>query len=1646
MTTVRQHPPQPQPPLLSPHGPYLNFPPPPSHASTSTLRNAPTFQGRNLAQYPPPQQYAHPLSRHNSYNSQGSEGGSSKPPEHMLRRKTPNGILAAAYDGTSVEQTEKPHATKHILLPVTAESGMLYGLKQDLPLRSPSVNRQDGSSDWSPSLYFETGSGRAGQHLPQIDSMLNQIPPLQPMLPYQMYAQPYGIMAMPGQAPIGPTASNDQGPFGPYWPDGTYTPYQPAAMRDPRFLHHHRPHWAHPQHSGFLPHTSYNAPVPNMQHYQQQHNPFQFNQGPQQYNNYPRQTIDFSPYPQSNQNHALDYQNPSLPPPPTQRSHDLLLSGQSTPVAVQSPATTPLDEYGPQSLNGQSREKMFAWAHAVYVDLLRYLTHTRKHPHNGQGRGPSRPHIYPKPPRQPGAILSESLGDNSSPSLERRSSHSGSSMPRRPHMSHSRSSSAWSVGGPEATVQRQAWQNVPQQNPMLPQVPGMEPVRTLRRTSGSVASVTQSLRYDIPPSMTAASALEAITKHCEESKWSWIDGILLGGCFAYALGDYKKAQDWYKHILILDQDHVEAISNLAATLLALSHKREAENYWRQAVKLRPSYFEAVEHLIGLLCSEHRGKEAVQVIEEVERSLRFVRKADALRNLDLQSERSTSTMSESPSLSEASDRPVFEFEGDDESVFKDLDELPGSDQPGFGSSGFAIPGCDNGRILALVHAKGNMLYALGDNAGAARAFEVAVLVGAGNQIKDIDSLIKRLLSVVGYDNAERSPGGRRVPPSTDPILLPPDSATKTSNLCFPPHGQLPGLRHVPDGLARKAAISTTSNSLLSLAKIFQDGMATSSPKAYVYHNGYGVREILALYYLSLSLQPSPSTANNVGILLASVQQSAPSKAMPVAHSVFHPQIPGLVPGSGVALALAYYYYGLQLDKRHAHLYTNLGSLLKDIGQLDVAIQMYEQAVNCDQNFDIALANLANAVKDKGRISDAIIYYKRAVKASPDFAEAVCGLANALNSVCCWAGRGGIADNLGARDRWHVTEEGMLLDARIPGASSSGWINKVVKLVEKQLADGEGWGRGSMDDDFIQAIVRPLTLTNGSAQNIREKQESMMGVLAKWKGQKWEGARVIRLVERAIRRMTWQWYQDRYVNNKQRSPESYKRPQLPAALSVPAAPTVLPFHTFTCPMSAKQIRLISQRNGLRISCSTLRVPWLPATVYQPPPPPNPYLKVGYVSSDFNNHPLAHLMQSVFGLHNPRRVKAFCYATTGSDGSEHRKQIEREAPVFRDASSWSAEQLVNQIVNDGIHVLINLNGYTRGARNEVFAARPAPIQMAFMGFAGTLGAEWCDYLLADDTAVPPDTLRPWRRNIDLEDTLVDENSGGTDKDWIYGENIVYCRDTFFCCDHRQSAPDSQGRQPTWEEEQERRWAMRKELFPNLREDAIILGNFNQLYKIEPTTFRTWLRILERLPKAILWLLRFPDLGETNLKSTAYSWAGPEVASRIVFTDVAQKHQHISRARVCDLFLDTPECNAHTTAADVLWSGTPLLTLPRYKYKMCSRMAASILKGALPKTSEGVQAAKELIASSDEDYEDKAVQLGLECVYYGHRATGRLNQLRRMLYESRWTSPLFDTTRWVRDLEEAYEIAWKKWEKGEGGDIWLKHREPSRITELTL
>ena len=1440
----------------------------------------------------PSQQYALPIHqasyRRDSSDDWPSSGEQTPRAENTLRRKTPNGTLNAGYDG-SVDDSN-PH--KHQLVPVNNTNAAQIRYSQQLnqqlnPKRTFLQHQQRQHSNfggWNGSTGPAWQASQLAQpqaSFPVMDSMLNQVPLQYSYNAQQHFGQTVPSVLGPSFQYLGPTASGVQGsgPYGPYWHDGTYVPYRPAVLRDPRFYHHPSATW-----TAALPNSHLAAPteawVQNG-----------FSQGPwvqpQSIHPYATQAVAYPvPHHLSTSTHPLGPYSDITPPLSRQHSTDFrqmpTQTGQHNTDFHQRPGdnfqrtSQNVDtEFGPSSPNGRQRDNTFAWALQQYRDLLLYLQQIRRQQQqqsrqmHGQQSLPPKPSFYPKPPKpsHSGSLLHLNKRRHVSEHQHRAGQAGPSTLHRSdtaPAAGESRSSdteleppkmrslSIWSPSGlhfhdSEYEYHRRASYDQyqrPQQEWPNPIHHEADQFRTLRRSSGSsVSTLVSPLPAEDSPTSRAKVALSELTRLCQETDWQWTDGTHLGGCLAYGLGDYQKALRWYNKVLEMDPKHLEATSNLAATLLALGRRQEAEQHWTKVVKAAPNHFEAVEHLIGMLCNEHRSRDAIRIIEYVERSLRQPKPSDLLKASDRQSECSSSTASRSPCISEQSDRMSYDFDADGDGLNPEWRETPGSDEPGFGSSGFAIPGCDNGRILALIHAKGNMLYGLGDNAGAARAFEDAVLIAAGRRFRDIQGLVRHILHTVSCRMQEQLPHQTtQALLSTDPILLAPKAAVKTAELCFPPPpppsyqhpqqlhqpqgGDLPGLRYVPGApgsIPRKAVLSTTSNSLLSLAKIFQDGMSNTNRASGVKPLAAGVRDVLALYYLSLSLQPSPSTANNVGILLASVQQTAAPVPMDQAM-----EIPGVVPGSGIALALQYYNFGLYLDQNHAHLYTNLGSLLKDIGQLDAAIKMYERAVVCDGKFDIALANLANAVKDKGRINDAILYYKRAVEVSPEFAEAVCGLANALNSVCAWNSRGGIAEDNGKRDRWHVDPSGMLLDAKQPGASSSGWIKRVVDIVEKQLVDGDVWGRGTLIPTILEDLVQQLTILEGSVDDVKDRETHLRKTLQRWAGQRWEGARLTRLIERATRRIGWHWYRDTYVKRKPRGGSSYNRPQFPASLAVPTAPTVLPFHTFTCPMSAKQIRLISQRNGLRISVSTLRSPWLPRQVYPPPRPPNPHLRVGYVSSDFNNHPLAHLMQSVFGMHDESRVKAHCYATTASDNSVHRQQIQSEAPVFRDASNWSAEKLLNQIVKDGIHILVNLNGYTRGARNEVFAARPAPIQMSFMGFAGTLGAEWCDYLLADETAIPPETLRPWRRNIDLEDQMIDENNGGDNSDWVYGENIIYCRDTFFCCDHRQSAPDAQDKRLSWDEEQRRRWQMRKELFPQISDDTIIFGNFNQLYKV--------------------------------------------------------------------------------------------------------------------------------------------------------------------------------------------------------------------------
>jgi protein O-GlcNAc transferase len=194
-------------------------------------------------------------------------------------------------------------------------------------------------------------------------------------------------------------------------------------------------------------------------------------------------------------------------------------------------------------------------------------------------------------------------------------------------------------------------------------------------------------------------------------------------------------------------------------------------------------------------------------------------------------------------------------------------------------------------------------------------------------------------------------------------------------------------------------------------------------------------------------------------------------------------------------------------------------------------------------------------------------------------------------------------------------------------------------------------------------------------------------------------------------------------------------------------------------------------------------------------------------------------------------------------------------------------------------------------------------------------------------------------------------------------------------------------------------------LPDDAIVYCNFNQLYKIDPPTLLSWINILKRVPNGVLWLLRFPATGEVNILNTAAALG--LAPGRIIFSNVAAKEEHVRRGQLVDVCLDTPLCNGHTTSMDVLWAGTPVVTMP--SDTLASRVAASQLMAL---------GCPELIASSREEYVDIAVRLG--------RDSKHLKAIRAKVWRSRKDSRLFDTQGYTRDLERLYQKMWERHESG--------------------
>ena len=361
----------------------------------------------------------------------------------------------------------------------------------------------------------------------------------------------------------------------------------------------------------------------------------------------------------------------------------------------------------------------------------------------------------------------------------------------------------------------------------------------------------------------------------------------------------------------------------------------------------------------------------------------------------------------------------------------------------------------------------------------------------------------------------------------------------------------------------------------------------------------------------------------------------------------------------------------------------------------------------------------------------------------------------------------------------------------------------------------------------------------------------------------------------------------------------------------------------------------------------------------------IRVAYVSGDFREGPLATLMTGVFERHDRSRIEPIGVSLAAGDGSAMRRRFEQAFARFTDVSAKSDSEIASLLRQLGADIVVDLMGYTEGGRPGIFKHRPAPIHVGYLGYPGTTGGDWLDYLIADRVVVPDEQRRS------------------------YAEQIVYLPGTFLPRD-TSAVPSVTVTRAS----------------EGLPDEGFVFACFNNAYKINPEMFDIWMRLLLAVEGSVLWL---PESRRTMDNLAREAEARGVARVRLVFAPFrTSPDEHLARLRLADLFLDTLPYNAHTTASDALWAGLPVLTCIGDTF--AGRVGASLLHSL---------EILDLITQSLAEYETTALRLAQDAK--------ALRAIRDRLEQHRTTRPIFDQERFARDLETAYLMMSERYQRGE-------------------
>jgi predicted O-linked N-acetylglucosamine transferase (SPINDLY family) len=635
------------------------------------------------------------------------------------------------------------------------------------------------------------------------------------------------------------------------------------------------------------------------------------------------------------------------------------------------------------------------------------------------------------------------------------------------------------------------------------------------------------------------------------------------------------------------------------------------------------------------------------------------------------------------------------------------------------------------------------------------------------------------------------------------------------------------------------------------------------------------------------------------------------------------------GGAYELALAHFERALQARPGFVEALAGSGAAFSSLGRHDEALATYDQVIAAHSAHAQSWNNRGNSLLALGRAQEAIAGYDCAIGLVPDYADAWRNRAAALLQI----GRPGEA--------LHSLEKALHLKPDFLEAleDRANVLAQLGRREEAILAYDRALGLEPDNPRLLYNRGNTHAILNRYEDAIRDCE----AVLAH--AHDYPYARGV-LVHCKLQSCNWRGL-DTDIWNISMALASGKR-------------VVSPFN-----LKALSDSPAEQLRAAQIWMTHESPPLSP--LYRGPSYSHDRIRLAYVSGDFNTSAVATLMAGVFEHHDRAKMETMALSFGPADPTPMRRRLEGAFARFIDVRGKSDEEIALLLRHLQADIAVDLTGYTGQCRTGIFARRGAPLQVNYLGFPGTMGAPYIDYILADATVIP-------------EDEQVH-----------YSERIAYLPHSFLPADRARA---------TWSRVPSRAEA-------GLPERGFVFASFNAAYKFSPAMFDVWMRLLRTLEGSVLWLPENNPLAIRNLAREAQ--ARGVAAERILFAPlVPDPAEHLARISLADLFLDTLPYNAHTSASDALWAGLPVLTLAGNSF--AGRVAASALKAiGLP----------ELIAKTPAEYESLALTLA--------RDSSALATIRARLDRNRLSQPLFDTMGYTRDLEAAFLAMWARHSRGE-------------------